>query len=68
MKAGYEARLRAKREKEKEREERELEVQREEEERERDLQGWSSRLRREHDVSLKSSYVLRHYWLKSSRC
>lgn len=50
MKAGYDARIRAKREKEREKEERELQVKREEEEREQDLDGWANKLRREHEV------------------
>ena len=50
MKAGYEARQRAKREKEREREEREADERREKDERERDLTGWSDRLKREHAV------------------
>ncbi|KAI0327265.1 actin-like protein Arp5p [Cubamyces sp. BRFM 1775] len=50
MKAGYEARERAKREKEREREEREAEEKREEQERDRDLTGWASRLRREQEA------------------
>lgn len=54
MKAGYEARERARREKEREREEREAEVKREEDEREQDLEGWSSKMRKEHEVSICS--------------
>ena len=50
MKAGYEARERAKKEKEREREEKLAEERREQEERERDLAGWSSRLRKEQEV------------------
>ena len=50
MKAGYEARERAKREKEREREEREAEEKREEQERDRDLAGWASKLRKEQEV------------------
>ncbi|KAH9891307.1 actin-like protein Arp5p [Cubamyces lactineus] len=50
MKAGYEARERAKREKEREREEREAEEKREEQERDRDLAGWASRLRKEQEA------------------
>lgn len=50
MKAGYEARERAKREKEREREEREAEERREVEERERDLAGWASKLKKEQEV------------------
>ncbi|RPD59335.1 actin-like ATPase domain-containing protein [Lentinus tigrinus ALCF2SS1-7] len=50
MKAGYEARERAKREKEREREERAAEERREEEERDRDLVGWASKLRKEQEA------------------
>lgn len=50
MKAGFEARARARREKEREKEEREAEERREIEERESDLSGWASRLRKEHAV------------------
>lgn len=50
MKAGYDARERAKREKEREREEREAEEKREEDERDRDLTGWANRLRKEQEV------------------
>ena len=50
MKAGYEARERAKREKEREREERAAEERREEEERDRDLAGWASKLRKEQEA------------------
>ena len=50
MKAGYDARERARKEKEREREEREAEERREEEERDRDLTGWASKMRKEHEV------------------
>ncbi len=50
MKAGYDARERAKREKEREREERVAEEKREEEERDRDLSGWASKLRKEQEA------------------
>ncbi|KAL6305640.1 actin-like protein Arp5p [Sparassis latifolia] len=50
MKAGYDARERAKREKEREKEEREAEERREEEERDRDLAGWATKLRKEHQT------------------
>lgn len=50
MKAGYDARERSRKEKEREREEREAEERREEEERDRDLEGWSGKLRKEHEV------------------
>ena len=58
MKAGYDARIRAKREKEREKEERELQVKREEEEREQDLYGWANKLRREHEVQPASQESL----------
>lgn len=50
MKAGFEARVRAKKEKEREKEEREAEEKREEEEREGDLIGWAEKLRKEQEV------------------
>ncbi len=50
MKAGYEARERARKEKEREREEREAEERREVEERDRDLVGWANKLKQEHEV------------------
>lgn len=50
MKAGYEARIRAKREKERDREEKEAEDKKEEEERERDLGEWAGRMRGEQEV------------------
>ena len=50
MKAGFEARMRARREKEREKAQREDEARRENEERERDLRGWASRIRAEHEV------------------
>lgn len=50
LKAGFEARVRARREKEREKGEREAEERRELEERERDLPGWAGKLRREHEV------------------
>ncbi|KAI0079049.1 actin-like protein Arp5p [Panus rudis PR-1116 ss-1] len=50
LKAGFDARERARKEKEREREEREAEERREEEERERDLAGWASKMRREHEM------------------
>jgi len=49
MKAGFDARERARKDKEREREEREAEEKREEEERERDLAGWAGKLRKEHE-------------------
>ena len=50
MKAGFEARMRARREKQRERALREDEARRETEERERDLRGWTARVRGEHQV------------------
>lgn len=50
MKAGFEARMRARREKEREKAQREDEARRENEERDRDLQGWAARVRTEHEV------------------
>lgn len=58
MKAGYDARQRAKREKEREREEREADERREKDQRERDLAGWSEKLKREHAVSRHCPYNL----------
>lgn len=57
MKSGWEARERTRREKEREREEREAEEKREEDERSQDLHGWASKLRKEHDVSLRSKII-----------
>lgn len=50
MKAGYEARIRAKRDKERDREEREAEERREMEERESNLGEWAGKLRKEQEV------------------
>jgi len=50
MKAGFDARERARKEKEREREERQAEEKREEDEREHDLEGWAQRMRREHET------------------
>lgn len=50
MKAGFEARMRARREKEREKAQREDEARREHEARERDLRGWAARIRAEHEV------------------
>ena len=50
MKAGYDARERARKEKEREREEKEAHERREEEERNEDLQGWALKMRKEHEV------------------
>lgn len=49
LKAGFDARQRAKQDKDREREEREAEQRREDLERETDLQGWSERLRQEQE-------------------
>lgn len=56
MKAGYDARERARKEKEREREEREAEERREEEERDRDLNGWALKMRKEHEVRFAFRY------------
>jgi actin-related protein 5 len=50
MKAGFDARVRARREKEREREERETQERREEAERDEDLGGWARKLRQEQEV------------------
>ncbi|KAI0762343.1 hypothetical protein C8Q74DRAFT_1289737 [Fomes fomentarius] len=50
LKAGYEARERAKREKEREREERAAEEKRESDERDRDLTSWAAKLRKEQEA------------------
>lgn len=50
MKAGYEARVRARAEKLKEQEEREAELKRDEEERNRDPTKWAANLREAHQV------------------
>jgi len=50
MKAGFDARSRAKREKEREKEERETEEKKEVEEREADLSSWVDKTRKEHEV------------------
>ncbi|KAF8588490.1 actin-like ATPase domain-containing protein [Ramaria rubella] len=52
MKAGFEARMRARREKEREKAQREDEARREHEERERDLHGWAARIRAEHEAAM----------------
>lgn len=52
MKAGYEARIRAKREKERDREEKDAEDKKEEEERERDLGEWAGKMRAEQEVGV----------------
>jgi actin-related protein 5 len=54
MKAGYDARQRARLEKERDREEREREEQEEKLERETDLGSWSKRLRDEQEVRNQS--------------
>lgn len=63
MKAGYEARIRAKREKERDREEKEAEDRKEEEEREQDLGEWSGRLRREQEVC--HPFIFHSWWTLS---
>ena len=60
MKAGYEARLRAREEKERDRKEREAEERREEEERECDLGAWANKLKKEQEVILPTD--------KDNRC
>ncbi|THH32608.1 hypothetical protein EUX98_g1578 [Antrodiella citrinella] len=50
MKAGYDARERARKEKDREREEREAGEKREEDERDNDLEGWAIKMRREHEA------------------
>lgn len=52
MKAGYEARLKNRQGKEREKALKEEAARRETEEREHDLQGWTSRVRAEHEVRL----------------
>lgn len=56
MKAGWDARERARKEKEREREEREAGEKREEEERNQDLRGWSTRLKKQHEVCRYNQY------------
>jgi hypothetical protein len=70
MKAGLDARLRAKREKEREKEEREAEEQKELEERETDLSGWVDKTRKEHEVCTmaRKSYRSSHGPHKLSLC
>jgi hypothetical protein len=51
LKAGWEARVRARNEKQREREEREADERREIEDRERDLVGWATKLRKEQEVN-----------------
>lgn len=57
MKAGYEARLRAREEKERDRKERAAEERREEEERENDLGAWADKLKKEQEVILSAHGV-----------
>lgn len=52
LKAGYEARIRARKEKEREREEKAAEERREEEERQADLDGWAKALKDQQEVHL----------------
>lgn len=59
MKAGWEARERARKEKEREREEREAEGKREEDERNENLSRWSGKLRKEHEVSFLLANMMR---------
>jgi hypothetical protein len=58
MKAGYEARLRAKQEKEREIELRVAQEKQEEDERTADLEGWARKLRQEQEVSDRFSRYL----------
>jgi actin-related protein 5 len=51
LKAGWEARMKAKNEKQREREEREADERREAEERERDPAAWATGLRKHQEVS-----------------
>lgn len=57
MKAGYEARLRAREEKERDRKERVAEEKREEEERECDLGAWADKLKKEQEVILPADEI-----------
>ena len=50
MRAGYEARMRARAEKQREQEAREEEERKEAAERERDPQAWAAKLRKEYEV------------------
>ena len=50
MKAGYEARIRAKRDKERDKEEKEAEEKKEKEERQRDLGEWAMKVRNEQET------------------
>lgn len=59
MKAGYEARIRAKRDKERDREEREAEERREIEERESNLGEWAGKLRKEQEVRVSLFILLK---------
>jgi actin-related protein 5 len=52
LKAGWEARMKARNEKQREKEEREADERRETEDRERDLTAWASGLRKHQEVSL----------------
>ncbi len=66
MKAGFDARARARREKELEKEEKLAEEQRETDEREGDPEAWVQKMRLEHSVSdllFDRKYLHGHYWL-----
>lgn len=52
MKAGWEARVRARQEKQRDKEEKEADEQRETEDREVDLAGWATKLRKEQEVRI----------------
>jgi actin-related protein 5 len=58
MKAGYDARMRTREQKARDAEERAADIKREEEERDRDLTGWSSKLKRDHDVGVCKNWIL----------
>jgi actin-related protein 5 len=58
MKAGFDARIRARREKAREKEEREAEEEKEVKERERDLLGWVDKTRKEQEVCQLAYIVL----------
>jgi actin-related protein 5 len=63
MKAGYDARLRARAEKLKEQEERDAELRREEEDRGRDPVKWAARLRQAHQVCINLLLIGCIQWL-----
>lgn len=66
LKAGFEARARARREKEREKEERQAEERREAANREADPSAWAEKMRKEHDVRFSSA----NRWLgkEAERC